>query len=126
MRRKIITLAAAALVVVGMTAPAHADATVGDGRVHLVVEGDGMSVTRVSGWMDGHGTRVQARLYKVYNHQASDVVGWRNATWRSYGGREFFGVSWNWEQRPHHYANGTWLCIQFNRADGAPCAKIKR
>ncbi|MFI8234933.1 hypothetical protein ACIGDI_39675 [Streptomyces sp. NPDC085900] len=35
-------------------------------------------------------------------------------------------VSWNWGKRPHQYADGTWLCIQFNRADGAPCAKIKR
>ncbi|MGW3100005.1 hypothetical protein ACWDCC_41945 [Streptomyces sp. NPDC001102] len=111
MRRKFITLAAAALVVVGMTAPAHADATVDDGRVHLVVRGDGLSVTRVSGWMDGHGTRVRARRYTVYNHKASDVMGWKNATRRSYGGREFFNVDWNWGRRPHHYANGTWLCI---------------
>jgi hypothetical protein len=34
----------------------------------------------------------------------------------------FSDVDWNLKGRK--FRNGTWLCIKFNRANGAPCAQI--
>jgi hypothetical protein len=36
----------------------------------------------------------------------------------------FSDVDWNLKGRKSRH--GTWLCIEFNRANGAPCAQIRR
>ncbi|KUO19163.1 hypothetical protein [Streptomyces dysideae] len=106
------------------TAPAHADASVKDGKVGLSVKGKGLSVKQAGGWMDGHGTGVRARLYTVYKGQRADITRWKEATPVTAGTTQFSNVDWNLNGRS--FRNGTWLCIEFNKVDGTPCAKIHR
>ncbi|MFF5306718.1 hypothetical protein ACFY5F_45925 [Streptomyces sp. NPDC013161] len=120
--RKTITVAAAALSLACLTAPAQADATITEGKVSLSVKGSGLSVRHAGGWMDGHGTGVQARLYTVYQGSRTDLTRWRDATPRTFGMTQFSDVDWNLHGR--RFRNGTWLCVQFNKADDEPCAKI--
>ena len=120
--RKTITVAAAALSLACLTAPAQADATITEGKVSLSVKGSGQSVRHAGGWMDGHGTGVRARLYTVYQGSRTDLTRWRDATPRTFGMTQFSDVDWNLHGR--HFRNGTWLCLQFNKSDDEPCAKI--
>ncbi|MCG0065982.1 hypothetical protein L0F81_22240 [Streptomyces tricolor] len=125
MRHRLITAAVSVLVlaVVGSGAPAHADATVHEGKVGLSVKGQGLRVQRAGAWMDGHGRGVRARLYTVYEGTRTDLTRWQDATPRSVGISRFSDVGWKLNRRFRH---GTWLCVEFNRADGAPCARIHR
>jgi hypothetical protein len=125
MRHRLITAAVSvfALAVMGSGAPAHADATVREGKVGLSVTGRGLRVQQAGGWMDGHGTDVRARLYTVYKGARTDVTRWKAATPRTVGITRFSTVDWKLNRR---FTHGTWLCIQFNRTGGAPCAQIHR
>lgn len=106
------------------TAPAHANATVTDGKVGLSVKGNGISVKRAGGWMDGHGTGVRARLYTVYQGSRTDITKWKDATPITAGMTKFSMVDWNLKGR--RFQDGTWLCVEFSKADGTPCAQIHR
>ncbi|WP_033328669.1 hypothetical protein [Streptomyces yerevanensis] len=119
-----MTAAAAFLFLACATVPAHADARVTDGKVGLSVKGEGLSVKRAGGWMEGHGTGVRARLYTVYKGQRTDITRWKDATPVTAGMTKFSKVDWNLKGRS--FWDGTWLCVQFNKTDGAPCAKIHR
>ena len=118
------TVAVVLLSLTCATAPAHADATIEKGKVGLSVTGKGLSVKRAGGWMDGHGTGVRARLYTVYKGEETDLTGWKDATPVTAGVTQFSSADWNLKGRS--FGDGTWLCIQVNRADGTPCAKIHR
>ena len=122
--KRMMTAAVALLFLACATAPAHADATVTDGKVGLSVKGKGLSVKRAGGWMDGHGTGVRARLYTVYSGERNDLTAWKDATPVTVGMTKFSDVDWNLKGRS--FPDGSWLCIEFNRADGAPCAEIHR
>ncbi|MGW1026739.1 hypothetical protein ACWD4J_24115 [Streptomyces sp. NPDC002577] len=74
--------------------------------------------------MDGHGTGVRARLYTVYNGVRNDVTKWKDATPIPAGMTKFSHVDRNLRGRT--FRHGTWLCIEFNKTDGTPCAKIHR
>ncbi|MFJ4585059.1 hypothetical protein [Streptomyces echinatus] len=124
MRHRLIAPVVLALTLACTAVPAHADATKTDGRVGLSVKGHGVSVQRVGGWMDGHGTGVRARLYTVYQGDRKDLTRWKDATPRTVGIQRFSAVDWNLNGR--RFRHGTWLCIQCNQADGAPCARIHR
>jgi hypothetical protein len=122
--KHMMTAAAAFLFLAGASAPAQADATVTEGKVGLSIQGDGLSVKRAGGWMDGHGTGVRARLYTVYKGKRTDITKWKDATPVTAGATKLSNVDWNLKRRS--FRNGTWLCIEFNSADGTPCAKIHR
>jgi hypothetical protein len=124
MKRITYAAAAAFLALSGAATPAHADATVEDGKVGLIVKGKGLKVNRAGGWMDGHGTGVRARLYAVYQGSRTDVTGWKDATPVTAGLTRFSDVDWNLKGRT--FRHGTWLCIEFNKTDHTPCAKIRR
>ncbi|MGW0885908.1 hypothetical protein [Streptomyces sp. NPDC002671] len=124
MRHRLIIPAVLTLALMCTGSPVHADATKTDGRVGLSVKGHGLSVKRAGGWMDGHGTGVRARLYTVYQGDRTDLTRWKDTTPRTVGISKFSDVDWNLKGRK--FPNGTWLCIQFNRADGTPCAQIHR
>ncbi|MFF7764287.1 hypothetical protein [Streptomyces griseorubiginosus] len=124
MRKKIITLVVAAALA-GATAPALGDASVRDGKVGLSVKGTKLKVRSVSGWMDGHGTGVKARLYTVRSGVRTDLTRWKDATPRSYGMTQLSDVNWDWNRKPKKFGNGTLLCIEFNKAiNDNPCARI--
>jgi hypothetical protein len=80
MARWLITPAALALALAGTVSPAHADATIEDGKVGLNVTGHGLSVQRAGGWMDGHRTGVRGRLYTVYQGERTTLTRWKDAT----------------------------------------------
>ncbi|AQW48554.1 hypothetical protein ACIQPP_50005 [Streptomyces violaceusniger] len=124
MKKMIRAAAATAFLLGGAAWPAHADATVKKGKVGLVVKGKKLSVKQAGGWMDGHGTGVKARLYSVYKGVRTDITRWKDATPTSAGMTKFSNVNWKFDGRK--FTNGTWLCIQFNKTDVAPCAKIHR
>ncbi|MCC4314801.1 hypothetical protein [Streptomyces malaysiensis] len=94
------------------------------GKAGLVVKGKGLSVDRAGGWMDGHGTSVRARLYAVRAGVRMEVTRWKNATPVSAGVKKFSNV--DWKLRGRRFSDGTWLCIEFNKTDDRPCAKIHR
>ena len=60
-----ITAVLTVLALAATAAPAHADATVKEGKVSLSVKGHGLTVRRVGGWIDSLGTGVRVRLYIV-------------------------------------------------------------
>ncbi|MFF4501599.1 hypothetical protein [Streptomyces sp. NPDC001401] len=122
--KHMMAAAVAFLSLVCATAPAHADASVKDGKVGLSVKGNGLAVKQAGGWMDGHGTGVRARLYTVYKGERASITRWKDATPVTAGTTKFSNVDWNLTGR--RFRNGTWLCIEFNSADGTPCAKIHR
>ncbi|MBO3681667.1 hypothetical protein ACH4TQ_50170 [Streptomyces sp. NPDC021218] len=124
MKKKICAVAATAFLLGGTACPAHADATVKKGKVGLVVKGKGLSVNQAGGWMDGHGTGVRARLYSVYKGVWTDITRWKDATPTSGGMTRFSNVNWRFNGRK--FSNGAWLCIEFNKTDSRPCAKIHR
>lgn len=124
MKYRLITPAVLALALVCTGPSAHADTTKMDGKVGLIVKGRGLSVKRVGGWMEGHGTGVRARLYTVHQGRRTDITRWKDATPRSVGLDKFSDVHWDLKGR--RFASGTWLCVQFNQADGTPCARIHR
>lgn len=122
--KKMIYVGIAAVLLAGTSTPASASTTVEDGDVGLVVKGKGLKVDRAGGWMDGHGTGVKARLYAIYPEGGHyDVRGWKDATPVSAGGTKFSDVDWKLNKKFKH---GTRLCIQFNKSDGIPCARIHR
>ncbi|MDT0547683.1 hypothetical protein [Streptomyces lonegramiae] len=123
--KKMICASAATLFALLSTAlPAHADATVKRGNVGLVVKGEGLSVKQAGGWMDRHGVGIKARLYAVNKGSRADVTRWKGAATVSAGRRKFSSVDWN--LRGQNFSDGTWLCIEFNKSDSRPCAKIHR
>ncbi|GGZ92305.1 hypothetical protein GCM10010344_70030 [Streptomyces bluensis] len=122
--KHMMTAAAAFLFLACAAVPANADATVTEGKVGLSVKGKGLSVKRAGGWMDGHGTGVRGRLYTVYRGERTDITRWKDATPVTAGRTKLSSVDWNLKGRS--FRDGTWLCIQVNRADGTPCAKIHR
>ncbi|MCL7377015.1 hypothetical protein [Streptomyces sp. 35G-GA-8] len=124
MKQMACAAGAALLALVGVTTPAHADATVEEGKVGLTVKGKGLVVNRAGGWVDGHGTGVEARLYRVYKGGRSNITGWKDATPVSVGMTRFSDVNWNLKGRK--FPDGTWLCIEFNKDGDSPCAKIHR
>lgn len=73
--------------------------------------------------MDGHDTGVRARLYTVYKGTRTNITRWKDATPVSAGLTKFSDVDWPLHRR---FPDGAWLCIEVNRADGAPCAQIHR
>ncbi|WP_406502855.1 hypothetical protein [Streptomyces sp. NBC_00212] len=76
-------LAAAALAL--CPAPAHANATVEDGRAGIHVKGSGPRVDTVDGFIDGHDAGARAQLYAfAAGSTPYDVTGWKNATRRSW------------------------------------------
>ncbi|MEU5437956.1 hypothetical protein AB0G73_31920 [Streptomyces sp. NPDC020719] len=79
---------------------------------------------RAGGWMGGHDTPVQARLYTTYQGQRADLTGWKDAAPTSAGTTEFSSV--DWDLRGRRFDDGTWLCIQFSSTNDAPCAEIHR
>ncbi|MCT9114206.1 hypothetical protein N4G69_53795 [Streptomyces mirabilis] len=113
-----------ALSLVCLPASAQADATITEGKVSVSVKGTGLSVSRAGGWMDGLGTGVRARLYTVYQGSRTDLTKWKDATPRTAGMTQFSDVDWNLHGK--RFTHGTWLCIQFNKSDDAPSAKILR
>ncbi|MFI0772953.1 hypothetical protein ACH4TQ_50280 [Streptomyces sp. NPDC021218] len=124
MKKMIWTAVATVCALVGPACPAHADAIVKKGKVGLSVKGNGLSVDRAGGWMDGHGTGVRARLYTVHGGVRADITRWKDATPVSAGARKLSNVGWNFKGRK--FSNGTWLCIEFNKSGSRPCAKIHR
>ncbi|AQW48557.1 hypothetical protein SHXM_02020 [Streptomyces hygroscopicus] len=74
--------------------------------------------------MDGHGTGVRVGLYSVYKGVRTDVTRRKNATPTSAAMTRFSNVNWKFKRRK--FTNGTWLCIEFNKTDVRPCAKIHR
>lgn len=93
-------------------------------KVGLSVKGKGLSVNRASGWMDGHVTGVEARLYTVYKGGRSNITDWKDTTPVSPAMTQFSNVDWNLKGRT--FPNGNWLCIEFDHTDDSPCAKIHR
>ncbi|MFH9964879.1 hypothetical protein ACH4PR_26375 [Streptomyces mirabilis] len=124
MKKMICAAAAALLALAGPASSAHADATIQKGKVGLSVKGRGLSVNRAGGWMDGHGTGVQARLYTVYMGGRTDITTWKDVTPVSAGMTKFSNVDWNLKGKT--FRGGTWLCIQFNKTDDTPCAQVHR
>ncbi|WP_406503207.1 hypothetical protein [Streptomyces sp. NBC_00212] len=118
-------LAAAALAL--CPAPAHANATVENGRVGIHVQRSGPRVDSVDGYMAGHDTGARAHLYAfAAGPTPHNVTGWKNATRRSWGLTKTSTVSWAWKGG-HTFPAGTRLCIAFNKAPGDnPCAIIHR
>ncbi|MEU5445815.1 hypothetical protein [Streptomyces griseofuscus] len=120
---RMITLAAAVLALVGVAGPAHADADVTDGRVSLTVHGHGVRVDRVDGWLTGRHPGARARLYTVYQGSRTDLTAWKRARVRSAGRQRIMQATWT----PHRrLPQGAWLCVQYDGADGDPCARIHR
>ncbi|MGO4754857.1 hypothetical protein AB4212_40710 [Streptomyces sp. 2MCAF27] len=124
MKKMICTSAATLFALLSTALPAHADATVKRGDVGLVVKGEGLSVEQAGGWVDRHGAGIKARLYAVNMGSRTDVTRWKNAATVSAGRTRFSSVNWN--LRGRNFTNGTWLCIEFNKSDNQPCAKIHR
>jgi hypothetical protein len=119
---RVIKAALVALALTGIVSgPANADATVKDGKVGLSVKGNGLSVRRAGGWMDDLGTGVKGRLYTVYQGERTNLTRWKDATPITYGTVKMSSVDWKMHR---NFPAGTWLCIEFNRASGTPCAKI--
>ncbi|MFE4205449.1 hypothetical protein ACFRSX_31060 [Streptomyces goshikiensis] len=106
--------------------PAHADATARDGRIGLSVRGKGLTVTRASGHLDGHGTGVRARLigYTPAGYR-SELTGWKDATPVSAAMTKISAVGWEWKGG-RRFADGSKLCVEFNSVEGEPCAVIHR
>ena len=121
--KRMITAALAALALAATAAPAHADATVKDGKVSLSVKGHGLTVRRAGGWIDGLGTGVRARLYAVDHGERHTLTRWKDATPITYGAVRMSNVDWKLSRR---FEAGTWLCIEFHNVSGAPCAQIRR
>lgn len=124
MRKTIYMLTAVALVAVA--APAHADATASDGKVGLSVYGKGLRVDDVGAHMQNHGTGVRARLitYTPKGYR-SELTGWKDATPVSAAMTTLSVVSWKWKGGKR-FPHGTKLCVEFNVAQGEPCAVIHR
>ncbi|MGM9470256.1 hypothetical protein [Streptomyces murinus] len=120
---RLIILAAAALTLASVAAPAHANADITEGKVSLNVQGHGLRVQRADGWMDGHGAGVRARLYTVYKAERTELTGWKAARPRTAGSQRFMQATWKLNRS---FPQGAWLCVQFNKADGNPCAQIHR
>ncbi|MFJ3899651.1 hypothetical protein [Streptomyces sp. NPDC090083] len=121
--KRMITAALAALALAATTAvPAHADATVRDGKVSLSVKGHGLSVRRAGGWINSLGTGVRARLYTVDHGQRHTLTRWRDVTPLTYGTTRMSTVDWTLNRR---FRAGAWLCIEFHHTDGTPCAQIR-
>lgn len=121
--KRMITAALAVLALAVTVVPAHADATVKDGKVSLSVKGHGLTVKRAGGWTDSLGTGVRARLYTVRQGERHILTRWKDATPITYGAVRMSNIDWKLNRR---FPTGTWLCIEFNHADGAPCAQIHR
>ncbi|MFJ4633557.1 hypothetical protein [Streptomyces sp. NPDC088847] len=121
--KRMITAALAALALAATAAPAHADATVKDGKVSLSVKGHGLTVRRAGGWIDSLGTGIRARLYTVDHGERHILTRWKDATPITYGTVRMSSVDWPLNRR---FRAGTWLCIEFHHTDGAPCAQIHR
>ncbi|MER6145911.1 hypothetical protein ABT174_38870 [Streptomyces sparsogenes] len=124
MKKMICVPVAAFFALTSPAFPAHADATVKDGNVGLVVKGKKLSVQQAGGWLEGHGANRRARLYTVYNAVRTDVTRWKDASTVSAGRRKLSTANWN--LRGRNFPNGTWLCIEFNKSENQPCAKIHR
>ncbi|MET7684516.1 hypothetical protein [Streptomyces sp. NPDC005423] len=122
--KRMITAALAVLALVATAAPAHADATVRDSQVNLSVMGKGLMARHAGGWIDHLGTGVRARLYTTGPGGRRHVLTrWKDATPLTYGLARMSTVDWKLNRR---FGAGTWLCIEFNHADGTPCAHIQR
>ncbi|MGN5392566.1 hypothetical protein [Streptomyces sp. JL7001] len=126
MRKLIYATAAAGLVFIAAPAPAHADAKTKDGKVGLSVYGTGLRVDSVGAHIDGHGTGVRARLI-TYTPQGyrSELTGWKDATPISAALTKMSMVSWKWKGGKK-FSHNTKLCVEFNHAQGEPCARIHR
>ncbi|WP_212908453.1 hypothetical protein [Streptomyces sp. TS71-3] len=124
MKKFTCTAAAALLVLVGSAGLARADATVVEGKVTLDVRGKGLVVKKAGGWIDGHPKGAKAKLYAVYMGSRTEVTNWKKAKREGSGMTKISAVDWNLGNRK--FTNGTWLCIQFNKGDDTPCAKIHR
>jgi hypothetical protein len=122
--KKMICAAAMLFALVSPAFPAHADATVKRGNVGLSVEGKKLSVDKAGGWMESHSAGIKARLYAVNKGSRAEVTRWKGATPVSAGRKKFSSVDWN--LKGQKFSNGTWLCIEFNKSDSRPCAKIHR
>ncbi|MFE3603433.1 hypothetical protein [Streptomyces sp. NPDC059142] len=123
MKKLIYTVAAAALLA-SAGSPAHADASVREGKVGLSVKGTGLTVSRAGGSMDGHAADVRGRLYAVRpDGSRYAVTGWKAATPVSAGLTRLSSVDWKLNRT---FRQNTRLCIQFTRASGTPCARIHR
>lgn len=91
--------------------------------MHLSVRGKKLHVNSAGGSMDGHINGTKARLYSVYKGNRYPVTRWKMARFATMGMTKIAYVNWKLNKR---FYNGEWLCIQFNKTGGTPCAKIHR
>ncbi|MCX4673619.1 hypothetical protein OG453_44495 [Streptomyces sp. NBC_01381] len=89
----------------------------------ISVRGKKLHVASAGGSMDGHVNGTKGRLYSVYKGNRYAVTRWKMAKFASAGMTKFAYVDWKLNKR---FYNGEWLCIEFNKANGTPCAKIHR
>ncbi|GGU30321.1 hypothetical protein [Streptomyces violascens] len=124
---KTLPLALATATLALCTAPAHANATVEEGKVGIHVKGHGLRVDTVDGYIDGQPTGTRAQLYTLTARSTPhNITGWQNATHHTWGLTKTSIVHWNWKGG-RAFPDGTRLCIAFNKAPGDnPCAIIHR
>ncbi|WP_329550501.1 hypothetical protein [Streptomyces sp. NBC_00696] len=107
--KRMTTAALAVLALAATAVPAHADATVKDGRVGLSVKGHGLSVRRAGGWIDSPGIGVRARLYTVHQGERRTFTRWKDTTPIIHGAVRVASVEWELGRR---FTSGTRLCIK--------------
>lgn len=118
-----VAAAAVLLLVAPASAAAPADANVEEGKVGISVRGEGPRVDTVGASMDGRVRGAKARLYSVYKGNRYEITRWKRARFTSYGMKDLAWVKWKLHKR---FYNGEWLCVEFNKTSGTPCARIHR
>ncbi|MFE2693696.1 hypothetical protein [Streptomyces mirabilis] len=122
--KKVIYLATAAALLVS-TAPAYANGTGNDGRVHIGVIGEKLKVREVRALLDDHEAGAKAHVSLWKNGEEVRIVrNWKYTEAKETGGYKYEYASWKLHNRS--FPNHSQLCVEFAGHEERACSTIHR